>query len=154
MLAFGAQLDKGVGLHALMTFMVGLGPLMVLIASFINSKSTWSLSRLDYLCGALSLIGLLFWLITKEGNYAILLGITADLLAGIPTLVKAYKTPETESSPVFLFACASAVITLLTIKTWTFAFVAFPIYIFAICATLYVLIQFKVGNHIRNRISA
>jgi hypothetical protein len=146
LIAFSAELDKGVGLQALMTFMVGFGPAMVFIASFINSKSVWKLTTFDFMCGGLSLAGLVLWLVTQEGNIAIGLSILADLLAALPTVVKAYKAPETENWHIFLFGAISAGITLLTIDSWDFAHYGFPLYIFLICVGLFVLIKTKLGQ--------
>lgn len=146
LIAFFAQLGEGVGLQVLMTFMVGFGPLMVFIASFLNKKAYWQITRLDIACGVLSVIALILWLVTGEGTIAIALSITADFLAGIPTLIKAYKAPETEHSDVFRNGAISAGITLLTIKTWTFATFGFALYILLICLVLYALIRFKLGN--------
>jgi len=50
----------------------------------------------DLICGILSLVGLVLWMITKVGNVAIFFSIVADGLAAVPTLVKAYKYPDTE----------------------------------------------------------
>jgi len=97
MIAFSAQIDEGVGLAALMTFMVGFGPIMIFIASFVNSKSVWKITRFDIGCGVLSIIGVIFWLITGDGLIAIAMAILADMFASLPTIVKAYKAPETES---------------------------------------------------------
>lgn len=146
LIAFSAEIQKGVGIASLMTFMVGFGPLMIFIASFINKKSYWNIGRLDIMCGLLSVMGLLFWAITREGNLAIFFAIFADFLAGIPTVIKSYKAPETESYLVFLMAAISAAITMLTIKTWDFAHYAFPVYILAICLLLFILIKFKIGK--------
>lgn len=145
LIAFAAEIQKGVGLQSLMTFSVGFGPLLVFTASFVSRKGTWKLSNFDYICGALSIIGLMLWLVTREGNLAILFAIFADALAAIPTVIKSYKAPETESSLVFLLSAFSAGITLLTIDHWDFAHYGFPAYIFAICALLFVLIKFKTG---------
>jgi hypothetical protein len=93
----------------------------------------------------LSLVGLILWLITQEGNVAIIFSIVADILALLPTLVKSYKFPETESWSAFGGAASAAFITLLTIREWTFAAAAFPVYIFAVCIILSVLIKFKIG---------
>jgi hypothetical protein len=147
LIAFGAMIDKGVGLSALMTFMVGFGPLMVFIASFVNKKSVWKITRFDLTCGALSLGGLGLWLLTKEGDVAIFFSIIADALALLPTLVKSWKAPETESSLIFLNGSISAVITLLTLNTFTFAYYGFPLYILAACLLLFVVIKFQVGKH-------
>lgn len=149
LIAFAAELKQGVGLQSLMTFAIGFGPLCILIASFFNKKSEWKISRLDLFCGAVSLIGLLLWYVTKVGNIAILFSIFADAIAAIPTIIKSYQAPETEDYKVFLFSAISAVITLLTIKTWTFANWGFPLYILLICLLLFALIKFQLGKVFR-----
>lgn len=77
--------------------MVGFTPLCIFIASFFNKKSYWKITKFDLLCGLFSIFGLVLWYITKEGNIAILFAIFSDLSAGIPTLVKSFKYPETEN---------------------------------------------------------
>lgn len=148
LIACGAQIQKGVGLPALMTFMVGFGPLMVFIASFVNKKSYWKITNFDIFCGILSILGLLLWITLREGNVAIAMTILADLLAGIPTVIKSYKEPKTESYLVFLLASINATITLFAVKVWDFAHVGFPIYILLICSLLFMLIRFEVGPKI------
>ncbi len=149
LIAFSAELGQGVGLRSIMTFMVGFGPAMVLIASFINRKAVWKITRLDIVCGVLSLLALVAWKITGVGNVAIAFSIAADLLAATPTVIKSYQEPKTEHYGVFLFGCLSAIITLLTIKQWAFAQYGFPLYIALICAVLFFLIiaprQTKIG---------
>lgn len=147
LIAFSAMIGEGVAFKpALMTFMVGFGPLMVFIASFVNRKSVWKISRFDLVCGALSLIGIGLWAITREGNLAILFSVLADGLALLPTLVKSWREPETESYLVFMNGAISAGITLLVIKTYDFQHLAFPVYIFLSCALLFALIRFKLGR--------
>lgn len=147
LIAFSAMLGEGVSFKAaLMTFMVGFGPLMVFIASFVNKKSVWQISRFDLICGALSLVGIGLWAVTREGNMAILFSVLADGLALLPTLVKSWREPETESYLVFMNGALSAGITLLVIKTYDFQHLAFPVYIFIVCALLFVLIRFKLGK--------
>jgi hypothetical protein len=149
-IAFSSEITQGVGIRALMTFMVGFNPLLIFIASFVNKKSKWEIKRFDVICGALSIVGLLLWLLTSIGNIAILFSIVADGLAGIPTILKSFKYPETENYKVFLGGAISAIITLLTIKIWTFAQYAFPAYILAINILLISLIRFKLGKKLAN----
>lgn len=149
LIAFSAQLSEGVKWQSIMTFMVGFGPLIVFIASFVNRKAYWQITKLDIICGLLSILALLLWLITGTGLVAISFSIAADLLAGIPTIIKSYKEPETEHPSVFRNGAISAAITLLTIKHWTFANYGFALYILLICVLLYVLIRFKVGARFR-----
>ena len=142
LIAFSASVKDGVGLPSLMTFMVGFGPLIIFLSSFVNRKAFWEISKLDIACGVISVLALMLWLITGSGPIAILFSIIADLIAGVPTLIKAYKAPETENYSVFLFGAISAAITLLAINKWEFSYYGFPLYIFAICVVLFVLIKF------------
>lgn len=154
LLAFSAEIKQGVGLQSLMTFMVGFNPLLVFIASFFNKKSQWRIGKLDIICGFLAILGLVLWQMTRIGNLAIFFGILSDGLAGIPTIIKSYKAPETENYKVFLFSGTNALITMATIKVWNFAYYAFPAYIFSICLLLFLLIGFKLGPKIqKNRLT-
>lgn len=129
-----------------MTFWVGFSPLIILIASFVNKKSQWKLGTFDFLCGALSLIGLLFWFITRVGNIAIIFAILADGLAAIPTVVKTYYHPETESRWIYLTGSIFALLTLLTITIWDFAYYGFPLYTVILNLIIFSLAQFKMGK--------
>lgn len=146
LIAFAAEIKQGVGLHSLMTFAVGFGPLMILLASFLNKKAYWKLSKLDYICGGFSILALVLWSVTKNGNIAIMFAILADGIAAVPTLVKAWKAPETENYLPFMMAIITSTTTLLAIKVWDFAHYAFPIYIFTICLIFVLLIKFKFGK--------
>lgn len=146
MIAFVAQVKQGVGLSSLMTFTVGFSPILIFFASFLNKKADWKITRFDLICGALSLIGLSLWALTKVGNVAILFAILADLLAGIPTIIKAYKAPETENYKAYLFSGIAAIITLLTIKQWDFAHSSFAFYILGFNIITFPLIKFKLGK--------
>lgn len=145
-IAFAAQISKGVGIQSLMTLSVGILPLMTFGGSFVNKKAEWKLTQFDLICGFLSIIGLIFWLITQEGNIAIAFSIIADGLAAIPTVVKAYRFPETEVAWPWLTASFGVILTLLTLDQLTFANSAFIIYIFMMNTTIFSLVHFKVGK--------
>lgn len=147
-IAFFAQINQGVGLESLMTFSTGFLPLTVFIASFVNKKAEWKLTRFDLICGILSLAGLVLWLITKVGNIAIFFSIVADGLASVPTIVKAYKYPDTEIAWPWIATVFGVVLTLLTLPTLTFANSGFILYILVVDLLIYVLVQFKVGEKI------
>lgn len=152
LIAFFAQIKEGVGIQALMTFMVGFLPLTIFITSFFNKMAEWKIRRFDLVCGSLSLVGLFLWFITKDGNVAILFSILADGLAAVPTVVKSFYYPETESGHPYLASAISAVLTLLTIETWSFTNSSFPIYIFVVCMIIFILVQYRLGIHISKRL--
>ena len=142
LIAFAAELTEHAGLTSLLTFAVGVGPLLVILASFHDPHAYAQLTRLDLTCAALSLAALAMWAITGRGEVAIAFSILADLWAGIPTLHKAHHRPESESAKAFVLSAVACVITLLTIPTdaWVLANYGFPIYILIMDITLSALI--------------
>ena len=129
MIASAAAFSSGVRWAALPVFMSGFGPLLVFIASFVNPKSYWKLGRFDYLCGACSILALLLWAITKEPIVAILFAIASDGFAAIPTLVKSWRYPETETVDAYVAGLFSAVTSFFAIRYWSVAEFAFPAYL-------------------------
>lgn len=151
LIAFSAEMEQGIGLQSLTTFMIGFNPLIIFCASFLHKESGWRLGRFDIACGSLSVIGLILWYLTKEGNIAIIFSILADGAAALPTLVKSYRAPETEDYKAYLATAISAVITLLTIKTWDLAYAGVPIYILVLDLLLVYFIVYKPGKSLNVR---
>lgn len=148
--AFFAQIKQGVGIQSLMTLSVGLFPIIIFIGTFVNKKAYWKLTKFDLSCGALSILGLVLWQVTQVGNIAIFFSMMADGLAYIPTIVKAYKFPETESAWPWLAVSMNGLFTLLTIKTWNFANFGFPLYFLIINLVVFAIVQFKLRKHVFN----
>lgn len=136
LIATFAAISDGVGWSVLPVFMAGFGPLLVFIASFVNKNSSWKLKKFDYLCGFFSVLALALWGITKEPVIAIIFAIVSDGFAAIPTLVKAWKYPETESSGPYTTGLFNALTSFVAIKTWNFSSLAFPVYLAIICTLL------------------
>lgn len=151
LIAFAAQIKQGVGLESLMTFSTGFLPLTVFIASFVNKQAEWKVTKFDLVCGVLSMIGLVLWLVTKVGNVAITFSILADGLAAIPTLVKAYQYPDTELAWPWMTTVFGVILTLLTLNELTFANSGFIIYILIVNTLIYSLVQFRIGEKINSQ---
>lgn len=132
MIATFAALSEGVTWTIIPTFMSGFGPFLVFLSSFINKKSYWKLSKIDYICGAFSVLALILWAVTSEAIIAIIFSILSDLTASIPTLLKAWKEPETESTAPFAAGLFAQLTAGFAIKSWSFAELAFPIYLVVI----------------------
>jgi len=124
-----ATINTGVTWAVLPVFMSGFGPFLIFCSSFVNKNAYWKLEKFDYLCGVFSLLALGLWYITKDPVIAIIFSIMSDGAAAIPTLVKAWKYPETESAIGFLFASISCFIGLLVIKNWVFPKYGFLVYL-------------------------
>jgi hypothetical protein len=145
LLASAVEFDGGVGLRVLPTFMVGFMPLLVFVGSFHNPTSVWKIRRFDYACAVMSLVGTVVWLVTRNGVLAISATIAADFLAGVPTLMKSWTYPETETVHTYLGAVISMVILLLTIDHWTFEVAAFPLFIACVASVEVVLVGLEPG---------
>ncbi|HXW32670.1 MAG TPA: hypothetical protein VEJ21_06205, partial [Acidimicrobiales bacterium] len=114
LLAFAVEVQAGVGLRALMTFVSGFGPLLVFMASFRNRRAVWKIERIDWVCGALSLAGLVVWLAAHQATVGLVAFIVADALAALPTLRKSWLAPETETAAAYVTAAVNGAITMLT----------------------------------------
>ena len=155
MIATAAGIASGAGWVVLPVFMSGFCPFLAFVASFFNSNAYWKLERFDYLCGFFSLIALILWAITKQPIVAIIFAIISDGVAGVPTLVKAWNYPETESYVPFLTGLINASTSFFAIKAVIFYEYAFPIYLILINSSLIFIItrkrfmeifRSKVGN--------
>lgn len=144
MIASAAALSKHNGWATLPVFMAGFGPLLVFIASFINKKSYWKLEKFDYLCGLFSVLALILWGITKNPSVAIIFAIASDALAAMPTLIKAWKYPETETAAAFTTGIFNALTSFAAIKIWNFPALAFPIYLIIIDTACMLAIKRKL----------
>ncbi|HET7523855.1 MAG TPA: hypothetical protein VFJ79_06905 [Acidimicrobiales bacterium] len=151
LIAFAAEIQAGVGLRSLMTFVIGFGPLLILAASFANRQAAWHIGPFDWLCGALSAAGLVTWLVTRHGTVAVVASIAADALAATPTLRKSWSAPGTESASAYVTAAVNALITVLTIDHFTTADAAFPVYILVIASVESVLVVARVGPRLSSR---
>jgi hypothetical protein len=151
LLAAAVELNEGVGLRVLPTFMVGFMPLLVFAASFHNPAALWKVRRVDYACGVMSAVGTAVWLATRNGVLAISAAILADFLAGVPTMMKSWTHPETETVYSYVGAVISMTILLLTIQHWTFDVAAFPLFIVCIASVEVVLVGVEPGPRLRRR---
>ncbi len=145
LLAAAVELSDGVGLRVLPTFMVGFMPLLVFAASFRSQGAVWRVRRLDYACGLMSVVGTAVWLATRNGVLAICAAIAADFLAGVPTLMKSWSHPQTETVHTYVGAVVSMGILLLTIQRWTFEVAAFPAFILCVASVECVLVGLEPG---------
>lgn len=131
-LPMAAQLTHGLYGPALITFAFGAGPLMVFASSFLNPKVYWQTTPKDYLCGSLSLLGLILWLLTQNPLYALFFSIAADAMATLPTLLKAWRSPHTETYPTYLCSAAAGALGLFAAPS--------PVSLLGVGFSLYVLL--------------
>lgn len=126
---FFLQLKAGAGLSSLGVFMAGFGPLLLIIASIFKKNFFWKIQLFDLICGFFSVIAVILYVITHNLGISILFAILSDLLAFIPTFIKSWKYPETESSSSYIGSIINNSLSLLVITNWTFSIYSFSAYL-------------------------
>jgi hypothetical protein len=122
------QLRAGAGFSVLPVFLAGLGPLLVMIVSLWNKNAYWKISKLDLTCGLLALMSLIFYVLTHNLGISIFFAILSDGFAFIPTFIKSWKFPESETSGIYFASIVNNIIALLIIRNWLFTIYSFGIY--------------------------
>jgi len=135
------QLKAGAGLSVMGTFMAGFGPFLVIVFSLIKRNAFWRVTTFDIVCGALAVLSLVIYILTNKLGISILFAILSDTLASIPTIIKSWKSPESESASTYLSSILTNVLSLLIITNWIFSIYAFSIYFLIINGTIVILIK-------------
>lgn len=122
-------------------FISGFGPLLIFITAFFVPQSYWKLSRFDYSCGVLSIVALGVWLLADSPVLAILIAAIADLLATFPTLIKAWKFPETETLYTYFVGIFTATLVIPAIPVWNIENAAFQVYLIIANTALFFIVM-------------
>jgi hypothetical protein len=86
-------------------------------------------SLLDILCQIGAVVGLALWLIFNSPTIGIVVPVTIDFIAVLPTLHHAWLKPYEETWQTFFMATAAPVFTLVSLTTYTTASLLYPAYL-------------------------
>ena len=125
------MLKAGAGFSFLGTLMAGITSFLVVVIALILKNSYWKINTFDIICGIIALISLMLYVFLHNLSISILFAIIADGLAYIPTIIKSWKFPETESSSTYIGGVINNIIALLIIQNWIF-----PIYSFSVAIVI------------------
>jgi len=146
MVIFIAQRAQGVEGLSWASFVAGFTPILILLASFLNKKAYWKTQPRDYYLMAAAVAGIVLWALTDDPNLAILFALVADLLAGLPTVIKSYRHPETESWIAYAISTLGFGMGVLAIQTFTFENYAFIGYLFLLNGLLALLASRRISS--------
>jgi hypothetical protein len=142
-IATAASVSSGFIWSVIPVFMSGVSPLLIFAASFFSKKAYWKHTSFDYVCGGISALALVLWYLTNNPNLAIVFAIISDALAAVPTIVKAWRHPKTESTWPFTIGMLSPLTSFIAASIWSFSELAFPAYLIAINAIILLAILKK-----------
>lgn len=130
------QVKAGAGLSALPVFFAGFFPVVIFILALSKHRSYWKISKFDIFCGIFSLLALITYVLTRRTDISIIFAILADTLAAVPTLIKSWKFPETETTIGYVPGIFNNALGLFMIKNWTFSIYSLNIYFIVLNITL------------------
>ena len=87
------------------------------------------LSRLDLACYMLLLLTLLIWGITDNALIALHATIATDFVAFVPTLVKTWRQPQSETALFFVVGAIAPLVGLVALHDYQYEIIAFPLYL-------------------------
>ncbi len=124
--ALSAGADTWATLRILMS---GFVPLVIFVSALWLPQAYWKLSLFDALCGIFSFCALCVWLFADSPVYAVLLAAIGDAAATLPTFIKAWKYPETETGLTYVFGFIATLVVFPAIPTFTIVNASFQIYL-------------------------
>lgn len=126
-IAFFAQLSEGGTWSLALTAADFTTVIIIFILSL--KKGVGGTTNLDIF----SLIGagtsLIFWYITNDALYALILIIIIDFFGGLPTLVKAYRSPYSETTSAYMICALGALFGVFAVGELNFSLIIFPAWI-------------------------
>jgi uncharacterized membrane protein len=148
-LAFIVEVQQHVGLASLMTLAMGFVPFIVVLATFRTPHRAWKISKFDIVCGAVSVLGLIFWSFINEPTVALIAFVAADHMAALPTMRKSWAVPSSETARTFFLGTVNCAITLMTLKHFTTAGVLFPGCVMVTDFVIATLVVTSIGPKVR-----
>ncbi len=116
---FFGQLAKGAGVGALPTAVSEIFTIVIFVFSLrygfknIDRKDTYFLIA--------ALLGIIPWLITDDPTLSVVIVVSIDLIAFIPTIRKTWNNPRTETPLLFSMNAARHVLTLFSLQAYNIA---------------------------------
>lgn len=139
LIIFVAQRVQGVEGQSWVSLIAGSTPLLIVAASLLNKQAYWKTQRRDYVLMAAAILGIVLWAVTDNPNLALLFALLADVLAAVPTLIKAYTHPASESWLAYAISAFGFGISVLALQTYSFENAAFVLNVFLMNFALAVL---------------
>ena len=86
-------------------------------------------SKIDLTSLLLALLLLAYWITVHETRISTVLAVTIDAIGAIPTLVKTYQHPETETYIQWSLAGIAGLLTMLAVPRFDWVLIIYPLYV-------------------------
>jgi hypothetical protein len=114
---------------------------LVFLISLFNGVGGYK--KLDILVLAGAMLGLLIWYLTNSPTASVIANTAVALIGIIPTFVKAYHHPGSETKITWLIGTISALFAVISVGKLSFALLLIPVYATVQQASLFALIEIR-----------
>lgn len=118
-IVFFGQVAKGAGIGALPTAVSGVFTLSIFILSLKNGFK--HVTKIDTFFLVLALGGIVPWILTNDATVSVVIAVSIDLIAFMPTLRKTWLKPSTESPLLYGSNVLRHILALLSMQTYNIA---------------------------------
>lgn len=113
--------------------------LLIALYSIVRGVGVWSTGVQDFIFFGIGVVGLILWQLLDMPILALVCALVADFCFGLPTIIKTFKDPNTETPFVWVTATISGFLSLFALQNFSFHEVAYPLYLFLFDATVLIL---------------
>jgi hypothetical protein len=121
-----AAFASGAPRAALLTLGATLATLSIVILGLRYGIA--KLTKFDLVCQVGAVIGLILWAVFNSPALGLAFTLGIDLTGGLHTVYHAWRKPQEETWEAFFVGGIASILTLLSLSTYRFADLAFPIY--------------------------
>jgi hypothetical protein len=121
-----------------------IGGFVIFVLSL--KKGIGGKGKMDIVVFIMAILSLIIWQTTNNPILGLIMSIVTDIIAFSPTLVKTWNLPHTEEWKFYMSDVVASTFSILSIKSYTYASLIFPIYILLINTTSVLMI------HLRKRV--
>lgn len=122
--SLAAQVAAGASYSALLTAGDLAGTLAVFALAFKYGVGGWT--RIDKLSLIAAATGLFLWVIFDQPLLALLMIVLVDYSGGLPTIIKAYKDPESETKVAYAMVATGSALAVISVGSFDFVQMLYP----------------------------
>lgn len=116
---FFGQVAKGAGIGALPTAAAEI--FTIIIFFFSLQYGLKKIPKTDTVFLVIALLGIVPWILTKDPTLSVIIAVTIDFIAFIPTIRKTWKHPMTETPALYSMNVVRHILMLLSLQTYNIA---------------------------------
>jgi hypothetical protein len=116
---FFGQLAKGAGIGSLPTAASEIFTVIIFILSIRHGFK--GIRRIDTLFLVIALMGIIPWALTKDPTVSVIIAVSIDLIAFVPTLRKTWEYPKTETPILYSSNVLRHILALFSLQAYNIA---------------------------------